>query len=704
MTTQQVRTVCLSELCTDTEMNKKLGDFFNGDDYETIDGNVDATCDGKFVFKLRKGVFRKGIVPNLKDVYFPEQNNRGMSAGEINEEELIKKVGPDIHVVRRFKYVRRKKDGTLSKFFLSNPVRSNIVGYFDYINYTQNDDGTKSQSRNIKITQHTTEKSLDAMKELTETMDQHYRELMPDIYNSTKDRLIEKGFKEFLYGDCLTTTITVNTDFRTALHKDKNNYNRVGLMAVLSDTEEEFEGGELILPRYGVKVNVRPGDLIVFESGSHHTNNVITGDGRYSFVFYIRENIVKAYDESSDGKIHRSYVEDLFINYDNPCILVKEKDTKHREKFIEFHKKTGLPLYRLSKKTSFNPRGYGDVTIRYINKEKESLFTNGRYIEDVIGGYLQDPIKVVDVEPIHVMSVVEYQDYRVCIISHLRPSAVHKMEAMLGMPCHWYVGDGEGDTYRDAGAKYVCESGKLCESRNMALQHCFTNNEICIQLSDDLKGIKMVYTNEEGLAKGKDVSFRRVIALMKLSALQTGAKLLGVAPTDNPYFCVNGDRVKKCHFIVGDMSMIYPTHLRYDTNLRLKEDYDYTAQHILEYGKVGRCDDFMFSFTHYTNKGGAVDVRTKELELETIAYLRNKWGSDVFPTNTRRKNSETEILLKGKKITKINTQLPTIVEEIEVPVIVKEKETYSITSTTDDLEKLKEVLKHFGNFEIFKKM
>jgi predicted dienelactone hydrolase len=89
-----------------------------------------------------------------------------------------------------------------------------------------------------------------------------------------------------------------------------------------------------------------------------------------------------------------------------------------------------------------------------------------------------------------------------------------------------------------------------------------------------------------------------------------------------------------------------PSAPRFDTELKLKEDYDYTAQHIALHGVVARCDFIFASFKHRTNAGGAVAYRTPEVEQESIKRLQDKWG-DAIRLNPRREN---EILFDGKKV------------------------------------------------------
>jgi hypothetical protein len=89
------------------------------------------------------------------------------------------------------------------------------------------------------------------------------------------------------------------------------------------------------------------------------------------------------------------------------------------------------------------------------------------------------------------------------------------------------------------------------------------------------------------------------------------------------------------------MLFVKPCDLLFDEKLTLKEDYDYTLQHLKKYGNTFRYQKYLFEFQHYKNKGGAVDYRTETEEQKNINYLFAKWGAKI-KLNIKRKN---EILI-----------------------------------------------------------
>lgn len=226
----------------------------------------------------------------------------------------------------------------------------------------------------------------------------------------------------------------------------------------------------------------------------------------------------------------------------------------------------------------------------------------------------------------------------VSVISHRRPATVPRMQELLGCPVTWVVGDQvDEDAYLSAGASAVVQGGRLCNSRNLALDLAFMDGLPCVELSDDLKTLAFAVDKK----RVRPAAFEEVVLSMQAGCAVTGAHLAGVAPTANPFYYNPNQPLKTAAFIVGDLIYVRPCALRFDEGLRLKEDYDYTLQHLTQFGAVARVDSVLATFAHRTNKGGAVDFRTAEREQEAIAFLRAKWPGRI-KDNPRRPD---EILL-----------------------------------------------------------
>ena len=240
-----------------------------------------------------------------------------------------------------------------------------------------------------------------------------------------------------------------------------------------------------------------------------------------------------------------------------------------------------------------------------------------------------------------ILTLPNGQDVWVGIVSHLRPENVKPMSKLVGAAT-WYVGHGESYDYRPTSTvpHGVVESGGLCRSRNAILDDAFALGVPAVELSDDMR--KLEFAKTKNRADLQPMTFPEAVAFLLKTMEEFGSWLGGVAPTANPFYLNPKKPVKQHHFVVGDFIVVRPTELRFDEGMRLKEDYDYTLQHIRRYGGIARCDNIMATFLHRGNAGGACAVRTSELEQESISHLKRKWPGFIHDNPKRR----DEVVLK----------------------------------------------------------
>jgi hypothetical protein len=225
----------------------------------------------------------------------------------------------------------------------------------------------------------------------------------------------------------------------------------------------------------------------------------------------------------------------------------------------------------------------------------------------------------------------------VFVISAGRPGNVPAMER-IAPGSTWVVPAAETRAYLDAGATAVMEDGGgLIAARNRALEVAFSHGAPCVQLSDDLRKLEQAL----GPKETRPLPFSEALDLMRQACRAAGARLSGIAPVANAFYFNPARPFNTAAFILGDFMYVLPSEPRFDAGLRLKEDYDFTLQHLVAHRAVARCNGILGHFAHRTNKGGACAYRTAGLEQAAIGYLKAKWPGYI-KDNPRRPN---EILL-----------------------------------------------------------
>lgn len=226
----------------------------------------------------------------------------------------------------------------------------------------------------------------------------------------------------------------------------------------------------------------------------------------------------------------------------------------------------------------------------------------------------------------------------VSVISAGRAANVAAMQAKIG-PATWYVSaqPGEADAYRAAGAAAVVVGGGLSASRNQALREAWAQGLLCAQVSDDMGKILYAHTARRLVP----LTFAEALGVLAARLEASPFHLAGVAPTNNAYFFNPARRVTQHGFCVGDLLLVRASHCWFDARFLLKEDYDFTLQHLTAYAGVVRCNDLLADFAHRANAGGAVAARTPQLERAMILALMRKWPGSIRP-NRKRAN---EVLL-----------------------------------------------------------
>jgi hypothetical protein len=132
-------------------------------------------------------------------------------------------------------------------------------------------------------------------------VDDVFQRELPDRYEAQM-RAVQETPSEYIIPGTVFTTVTVNRNWRTAVHKDKGDLkDGFGVMSVLD--AGEYQGGYLCFPKWRVAVDMRSQDVLLADVHEYHGNTPISGEeGEYerlATVLYYRTNMRRCGLESA---------------------------------------------------------------------------------------------------------------------------------------------------------------------------------------------------------------------------------------------------------------------------------------------------------------------------------------------------------------------------------------------------------------------
>jgi len=288
----------LPELFSEEYLQSKEGEYFPESTYKHIIRSdydiygVDSEGNKKLL-----GKFRKGLIPldvcetalvNLKKAAMRKNDNRGAAGGVLDPKKLPNYV-KGLAKAGKFRTVGYiNADGRKINSSLGNISQSNIIGFFN-----KPDRNLGRGAPKCRLTAFTA-KEVDKWENCIpffQHADACFQALVPDRHKSQWDRANQT---EFVVPNTSFSTITINYNWRTALHKDDGDF-KDGFGNLLILEEGKYEGGYIGFPRYGVCFDVRMGDFLAMDVHEWHANTPIKGITedftRLSVVCYLREKM-----------------------------------------------------------------------------------------------------------------------------------------------------------------------------------------------------------------------------------------------------------------------------------------------------------------------------------------------------------------------------------------------------------------------------
>ena len=268
----------------------------------------------KLLLKFRKNVISDDLIDigwnSYKDLAKPSRG-RGASAGPIDTEGQYwsKKDLVDTKKWSTGYMIKGKK----SKMKVNNQVASNPVGFYEASN-----NFSKLPCRLTHFTRCNFKKYNEGLP-FIQRIDELFQELIPNAHKRQLERAnLTDNFK---IPNTSFSTVTINRNFRTALHRDAGDF-RGGFGNLTVIERGKYHGGYTVFPQFGIGIDLRNNDYVAMDVHQWHSNtklyetdkdkefnstlksefkdNPDIGTAgiyekytRLSFVCYLREKIIK---------------------------------------------------------------------------------------------------------------------------------------------------------------------------------------------------------------------------------------------------------------------------------------------------------------------------------------------------------------------------------------------------------------------------
>ena len=266
-----VKKILVQKIISNTEMKNSAGKFFNNWDI-LINYDCDVyTNDNKLLLKFRKNILDKEkckqAFESYKDVGFQISKNRGDASGRYKDN------------IKQYRKWNKK-----GKIYESGEIsNSGIIGYMDSLNW-------RKPCRETAFTKKYYNKYIKGLPFIQKISEQ-YKNLLPSYYDK---QLLESNKTNLIIDNTVFSTVTINANFRTALHKDSGDFKHgFGNLSIIE--EGNYEGGYTLFPQYGIAVDVRTSDILFMDVHEWHCNSKITKKSnhcvRLAFVCYLRSKM-----------------------------------------------------------------------------------------------------------------------------------------------------------------------------------------------------------------------------------------------------------------------------------------------------------------------------------------------------------------------------------------------------------------------------
>lgn len=175
---------------------------------------------------------------------------------------------------------------------------------------------------------------------------------------------------------------------------------------------------------------------------------------------------------------------------------------------------------------------------------------------------------------------------------------------------------------------------------------------VVVTVDDDLQGLYLCENREARKILGSEV--RAFIEKYTIVARELGAYLWGLNVNKDPHNYREYGPISTIAYIGAPFQAVLNGNtVRYDENIPLKEDYDFSLQNMNWYRKVLRVNKAYYNVRQVEQAGGCSAMRNIDEEIRQMKLLKRKWGSEIVREMSMRPSAHTRKKTKRIQINPI---------------------------------------------------
>lgn len=206
-------------------------------------------------------------------------------------------------------------------------------------------------------------------------------------------------------------------------------------------------------------------------------------------------------------------------------------------------------------------------------------------------------------------------------------------EALFPLSALWFVPSDQEGEYRKNGAEVVPVDGTMpMKSKQLNAALDFAKDDIVTTMDDDFIKAIEVRSNNDKITSHK-IPLSDAIDSLSRELCRSKYYMAGVASNLNPFW--SKQEPSHSGMVLGQILIHKPNSIRFDEKLTQLEDLDYVIQHYDHHRGICKMNNILMHFHMNNGKqkskmGGYAGHRTKELQQETLRYIKSKYdGSSI---------------------------------------------------------------------------